>query len=105
MAPLTTTPNIMAAGTPVFSAMPTATGDKATIVPTDVPTESEMKQAAKKIPAAKRFCGRIDIAKLTVASTAPIAFAVWANAPAMMKIKTINMMLLLAAPRQNCSTR
>ena len=39
----------------------------------------------------------------TVASIAPIAFAVWANAPARIKINTISMMFVLAAPLQNCS--
>ena len=105
MAPLTTTPSIRASGIPVLSAIPTATGAKATIVPTDVPTEMDMKQAAKKIPAANRLPGRMDIARFTVASTAPIALAVCANAPARMKINTISMILLLAAPRQNCSIR
>ena len=64
-----------------------------------------MKQAARKIPAANRLPGRMDMAKFTVASTAPIALAVWAKAPARMKINTISMILLLAAPRQNCSIR
>ena len=105
MAPLTTTPSIRASGIPVLSAIPTATGAKATIVPTDVPTEMDMKQAAKKIPAANRLPGRMDIARFTVASTAPIALAVCAKAPARMKINTISMILLLAAPRQNCSMR
>ena len=105
MAPLTTTPSIRASGIPVLSAIPTATGAKATIVPTDVPTEMDMKQAARKIPAANRLPGRMDIARFTVASTAPIALAVWAKAPARMKINTISMILLLAAPRQNCSIR
>ena len=105
MAPLTTTPSIRASGIPVLSAIPTATGARATIVPTEVPTEIDIKQAARNIPAANRFPGRIDIARLTVASTAPIALAVWANAPARIKISTISMILLLAAPRQNCSIR
>ena len=105
MAPLTTTPSIRASGIPVLSAIPTATGAKATIVPTDVPTEMDMKQAARKIPAANRLPGRMDIARFTVASTAPIALAVCAKAPARMKINTISMILLLAAPRQNCSIR
>ena len=105
MAPLTTTPNIKASGIPVFAAIPTATGARATIVPTEVPTEMDIKQAARKIPAASRFPGSMDIARFTVASTAPIALAVWAKAPANMKIRTMSIMLLLAAPRQNCSMR
>ena len=105
IAPLTTTPSISASGIPVLSAMPTATGARATIVPTEVPTEMEMKQAAMKIPAARRLPGKRDMARFTVASTAPISLAVWAKAPAKMKMSTMSMMLLFAAPRQNCSTR
>ena len=76
MAPLTTTPSINASGIPAFSAIPTATGAKATMVPTEVPTEIEIKQAAMKIPAASKLPGRRDIVRLTVASTAPISLAV-----------------------------
>ena len=57
------------------------------------------------MPAASKSLGRMAIARWTVASTAPIAFAVSAKAPARMKMRTISMMLLFAAPRQNCSTR
>ena len=46
IAPLTTTPNMKASCIPVFSAIPTATGASATIVPTEVPTDKEIKQAA-----------------------------------------------------------
>ena len=42
---------------PVLSAMPATTGTNATIVPTDVPTDNEMKQAAKKIPANNKLLG------------------------------------------------
>ena len=105
IAPLMTTPSIMASGIPARSAIPTATGAKATIVPTDVPTDVEMKQAVMKIPVARRFPGKIERAKLTVASMAPIDLAVWAKAPANTNIKTMSMILLLAAPRQYCSIR
>ncbi len=44
--------------TAVFSAIPTATGVKATMVPTEVPTDKEMKQAAIKIPARRRLSGK-----------------------------------------------
>ena len=67
--------------------------------------DKEIKQAAMNIPVANRLLGKMDIAKLTVASTAPISLAVWANAPARIKINTISMILLLAAPLQNCSIR
>ena len=105
MAPLTTTPTIKAVATPVRSAIPTATGARATIVPTDVPTEIEIKQAAIKIPAASKFSGNIANAKFTVASTAPIAFVVCAKAPAITKISTISIKLPLPAPLQYCSIR
>ena len=57
------------------------------------------------MPAAKMLPGKIDSVKLTVASTAPMALAVCANAPARIKIKIINMMLGLAGPLQNSSMR
>ena len=52
----------------VFSASPTATGVRATIVPTLVPMDREMKQAAINIPASSRLSGRICRVRLTVAS-------------------------------------
>lgn len=38
--------------------MPAATGTSATMVPTEVPMESEMKQAARKMPASSRLSGK-----------------------------------------------
>ena len=105
MAPPTTMATMKGVSTAVCEAMPIATGVRATIVPTDVPMESEMKQAAINIPASSRLSGRTDRARFTVASTAPTAFAVCANAPARMKIQTMSMMLLLAAPLQKRSIR
>ena len=105
MAPPTTMATMKGVFMPVCTAIPTATGVSATIVPTEVPMESEMKQAAINIPASKRLSGSTDKARLTVASTAPTAFAVWANAPARIKIHTMSMILLLAAPLQNRSIR
>ena len=49
--------------------------------------------------------GRRERVRLTVASTEPMYFADWAKAPARMKIHTIIMMLLWAAPREKRSTR
>ena len=89
----------------VCAAIPAATGVRATIVPTEVPIDSEIKQAAMNIPASSKLSGRTAKARFTVASTAPTALAVWAKAPARMKIHTISMMLLFAAPLQNKSTR
>ena len=44
---------------PVFSARPVATGVRATIVPTLVPIEREMKQEAIKMPANNKLSGRM----------------------------------------------
>ena len=52
--PPTTMATIYGRSIPVFSANPMATGVRATIVPTLVPMESEMKHAAIKIPASSR---------------------------------------------------
>ena len=56
-APPTTMAVIKGISIPVLSAMPATTGTNATIVPTDVPTDNEMKQAAKKIPANNKLLG------------------------------------------------
>ena len=70
----------------VFSASPTATGVRATIVPTLVPMDREMKQAAINIPANSRLSGRICRVRLTVASIAPICLALFAKETARMNI-------------------
>ena len=44
---------------PVSWAIPAAKGVNATIVPTEVPMESEMKQAARKMPPNSRFSGKV----------------------------------------------
>ena len=90
---------------PVFSAMPAMTGTKATTVPTEVPMDKEMKQAATKNPAKSRLPGRSWRVKLTVASMAPISLALWAKAPARTNIHIISMMFLSAAPFEYCITR
>ena len=86
---------------PVFSASPTATGVSATIVPTLVPMDRDMKQAAMKIPASSRLSGRICRVRFTVASMAPICLALCANAPARTNIHIISNMFLLPAPTEN----
>ena len=73
--PPTTTATIKGRAISVFSASPTATGVRATIVPTLVPMDKEIKQAAMKMPASNRLSGRICSVRLTVASIAPICFA------------------------------
>ena len=85
----------------VFSASPTATGVRATMVPTLVPIDREMQQAAMNIPANNKLSGRICNVRLTVASMAPICLALCAKAPARMNIQIISRMFLLAAPTEN----
>jgi hypothetical protein len=57
-------------------------GVSATIVPTLVPIESEIKQAAINSPARSILPGRKFSVKFTVASMLPISFALLAKAPA-----------------------
>ena len=104
-APPTTMAVIMPVLTFVASASPTATGARATMVPTDVPTESEMKQEAMKTLARRRLSGRRCSVSRTVASMAPMSRADWAKAPASTKIQTIIRMFRLATPAENRSTR
>lgn len=65
-------------------------------MPTDVPTASEMKQATTKSPASSRFGGMTASASWTDESTAPIARAVEAKAPARMKMR--HMVMMSASP-------
>ena len=87
--PPTTAATSRASFMPVSTARPDATGVRATIVPTDVPTEIETKQAARKRPAVRYSAGRSFSVRFTVASIAPIASAEPAKAPARMKIQII----------------
>ena len=103
-APPTTTAVSRAAGEPVDCASPAAMGTSATIVPTLVPMDSEMKQVARKSPGRSILSGNSDSIKSTVASTEPMALADWAKAPASMKIHSMSMMLLLLAPLLKMST-
>ena len=75
------------------------------MVPTEVPMEREMMQAARKTPASTILAGSRESVRFTVASTEPMYLADWANAPASTKIHTIIMMLLWAAPREKRSIR
>ena len=89
---------IIATSVFVSPATPAAMGTKAAMVPTLVPMEREMKQAARNNPA-KIICGgRSERVRLTVASMLPIILAEWAKAPARMKIQIINIICSVAAP-------
>ena len=99
-APPMTTAVTRGTPTPVSAAMPAAMGTRATIVPTLVPMAIEMKQAARKIPAKMSFPGRIRSVAFTVASMAPMSFAVAANAPASTKIQIIRSTFLFPAPTE-----
>ena len=55
--PPTTTATINGSAISVRSASPTATGVSATMVPTLVPIDNEMKQAARKMPANSKLSG------------------------------------------------
>ena len=85
--------------------MPTATGVSATTVPTDVPTESDMKQAARKSPGNSMPSGNMRSVRFTVASMAPICLADCAKAPARMNIHTMSIMFSSPAPREKMAMR
>ena len=88
--PPTTTAVINGMLVPVCSATPAAIGVSATMVPTLVPTLTEMKQAARNSPANNMLLGKSVSDRLTVASMAPITLAVLAKAPARMNIHIIS---------------
>ena len=71
-----------------------------TIVPTLVPMESEMKQAAMKRPGIIMLSGRTLNVKFTVSSIHPAVLAEFAKAPAIMNIHAISMMSFAPAPMQ-----
>ena len=89
-APPTTSAIIKGRELPVCSAIPTATGVRATTVPTEVPIDSEMKHAAKNNPGNNMPAGRNRKVRFTVASMAPILLAVVAKAPANTKIQIMS---------------
>ncbi len=94
-----------AAAMPLSPAISTARGVSATTVPTDVPTDSDMKQAATNSPGIMKSLGIKRSARLTVASIAPTADASEANAPARMKIHIMPMILVDPAARENSAMR
>ena len=90
-APPTTMATSHGVGLPVCSAMAEAIGVRATIVPTDVPMDIDVKQAAMKMPAGRNCSGTMRRVSATVASTAPMALVEAAKAPAKTKIHIISM--------------
>ena len=103
--PPTTAATSMGTEAPVWSATPAAMGVRATMVPTLVPMESEMKHAARNRPASIIWPGSSESVRFTVASMAPITLAEWAKAPASTKIHIMSIIWLEPAPRLNTSMR
>ena len=90
---------------PVSDESPAATGTSATIVPTEVPTDREMKQEARNSPAGSRRPGSRCSVRSTVASTAPMLRADSAKAPASTKIQIISSTFGSAAPAEKREIR
>ena len=103
--PPTTTAVIRATDVPVCVATPAAMGVSATMVPTLVPTLSDMKHAARNSPASSISPGNSVNARLTVASIDPITFAECAKAPAKMNIHIISIICDVPAPLLYMSIR
>ena len=93
-APLTMLAVINATDISVLSARVAAIGTSATMVPTLVPMHRDTKHAEINSPAKRNWVGRISSVRFTVASTAPIALADEANAPARTKIHTMSSIFL-----------
>ena len=85
--PPSTTATIIAASVPVSAAICEANGVSATMVPTEVPSDIDMKQAVRNSPGITTHVGITLSAKSTVASTAPIPTAKAENDPAKMNIQ------------------
>ena len=89
----------------VLSASDAAIGIKATMVPTLVPMQSDTTHAEMNNPANRKLAGRSCNVRFTVASTAPIAFADEAKAPASTNIHTISSRSFCPAPLLNSAIR
>gem|GEM_PF-6555270 len=92
MAPETMAPASRAGDKPSGPANAMAMGATAAIVPQLVPTASEIRDETRKSPATMKLSGIATRAKMTAESTAPLALATAAKAPARMKIRHISMM-------------
>ena len=104
-APPTTIAAINGCESPHCSAIPAPIGIRATIVPTLVPIAIEIRHAVTNNPARMTPGGIIPSISETVALTDPIALAVFANAPARMKIQIMSIMSGLPAPLEKARTR
>ena len=86
-APPITAATYMAVGRFTAPTISAARGARATTVPTEVPTDSDMKHAARNMPGNSSCGGNTRSVSATVASTAPISLAIEAKAPASTKIQ------------------
>lgn len=102
-APPTTVAVIKGRPIPVEYDMPVAIGTMATIVPTLVPMDKEIKHAATNKPARSMLPGSMQSVRFTVASMLPITFAELAKAPANTNIQSINIIFCVLAPLLNVS--
>ena len=102
LSPKNAPPTMMATSSgilmPADCATPVAIGVNATMVPTLVPMEMEIKQAAANKPASSMEEGSTDSVRPTVASTLPISFAELAKAPASTNIHSMSIMFSVLAP-------
>ena len=83
---------------PVDWLTPAAMGARAAMVPTEVPMDSEMKQAIRNMPHTASLAGMKDRNRYTVESAPPAALIVPEKMPASRKIRHIVMMLSSASP-------
>ena len=103
--PPTTMATMKGNDTPVRADISAAIGTSATMVPTDVPIQSDTTHDARNSPASKMFPGKHLMVRSTVAVTAPMSLADAAKAPASTNIHTINKRSLLPAPCEKARTR
>ncbi len=99
IAPQTTAAMHTGSEIPACSLMPMAIGCKATIVPTEVPIEVEIKQPIRNSPTTTILLGRMARPNATAASAPPAALTDAENAPASKKIMHIIIMFSSPAPR------
>ena len=104
-APPTVAATITDRSRPVLAASPLTMGMRAAMVPTEVPMLSETRQAAAKMPGSSMLSGSMLRVRLTVASTAPMALAEAAKAPARTKIHTMSIRSLSPAPLEKTAMR
>ena len=104
-APPSTAARYSGTSAPELSASSTTRGVRATTVPTDVPIDMLMRQAAIKMAGSTKPAGNTCMVRRTVASTAPMPLASEAKAPARIKIHTIYNMFSRPAASENTFTR